>query len=71
MTGSFVRVQRDNKWENIEIEYLTQDEREEFFSNKSHSEILNWIDLLCKNIVEVEYYLSGGSIKDAIQEEEN
>jgi len=28
MTGAYLRVKRNNKWENIEVEYLTDEERE-------------------------------------------
>ena len=31
MTGAYLRVKRNNKWENIEVEYLTNKEREEIY----------------------------------------
>lgn len=31
MTGAYVRVQRDGRWENVEIDQLTYDELTEFF----------------------------------------
>ena len=50
MTGAYLRVKRLGKWQNVEVEYLTPEEREELFINRSKTELLNWIDMLCEKI---------------------
>lgn len=54
MTGAFLRIERNGKMENVEIEYLTKDEREFLFNTKHPDEILNWMDLLCETIRSLE-----------------
>jgi len=43
MTGTFLRVKREDKWENIEIEYLTPDEIQSIFLNKESEELVSWL----------------------------
>ena len=50
MTGAYLRVLRDGKWQALEVEYLTDTERNEIFSNKQHDELVRWINILCDNI---------------------
>jgi hypothetical protein len=58
MTGAYVRNQNKEtgKWESIEVEYLSNQEREEFFKSKEIPELIRWIDMLCNvitnNIIE-------------------
>lgn len=58
MTGTYVRNQNKetSKWESIEIEYLSDQEREEFFNGKATPELIRWINMLCNfitnNIIE-------------------
>jgi len=52
MTGAFLRVKRDNKWLNIEVEHLTDDEREEILKNDTR--LLQWLNCVCKKLVELE-----------------
>ena len=40
MTGVYVRVKRNGKWENIEFELLTDKEMEEFVATKQEQRIL-------------------------------
>lgn len=35
MTGAYLRVKRGDKWENIEVEHLTDDERQKILKNDS------------------------------------
>jgi len=42
MTGIFVRVKRDGKWGNCEIEYLTPDELRVFFAEADQERILRF-----------------------------
>ena len=50
MTGAYIRVQRDGKWQNIEIEHLTRKEREEYFKT---NDPVKWAHLLCEFIAAV------------------
>lgn len=54
MTGAFVRIKRDGKLENIEIEYLSVQERIDLFKDKDKEEILKWLDLTCSVLCEIE-----------------
>lgn len=54
MTGAFVRIKRDGKFENIEIEYLSVQERIDLFKDKDKEEILKWLDLTCSVLCEIE-----------------
>lgn len=54
MTGAFLRVKRGNKFENIEIEHLTKDERFDIFVTREPEEIIRWLDMLCDCIVVCE-----------------
>ena len=47
MTGAYVRVHRDGKWQNIEIEYLTDGERRELFKEADTEELLRWLNFMC------------------------
>lgn len=54
MTGAYIRVKRNNSYDNIEIEHLSIQERKELLQNRSVDELLKWIDLLSEVIVTVE-----------------
>jgi len=54
MTGAFVRIKRDGKFENIEIEYLSVQERINLFKDKDKEEILKWLDLTCSVLCEIK-----------------
>lgn len=47
MTNAYVRVLRDGKWQNVEIEYLLDKEREELFKESSTEELLRWLNFMC------------------------
>ena len=47
MTGAYVRVQRGGKYQNVEIEYLTDGEREELFKGADKEELLRWLNFMC------------------------
>jgi len=47
MTGAYVRIKRGEKWDNIEIEYLTDEELEEFLTEKDSKK---WAIFLAKFI---------------------
>lgn len=54
MTGVYVRVKRDGKMENIEVEYLTVQERYDLFKDRDTDELLRWLDLTCGFLCEFE-----------------
>ena len=54
MTGAFLRVKRDDKFENVEIEHLTEAELDEKFLSRSPEELVSWLKLLCYAIQKVE-----------------
>ena len=47
MTNAYVRVLRDGKWQNVEIEYLLDKEREELFKDAPAKEVLKWLNFMC------------------------
>lgn len=50
MTGAYLRIKRDGEVKNIEVEYLTDEEREQKLGNRTPEELVRWINLLCKTI---------------------
>lgn len=54
MTGAFFRVKRYDKWENVELEYLTDSERGNLLHDKDLPFILSCLDLACKKLRENE-----------------
>lgn len=47
MTGAYLRVKREGTWQNVEIEYLSDAEREELFKERDNEEVLNWLNFMC------------------------
>ena len=56
MTGAYLRVKRGEEWKTIEVEYLTDDEREELLSKDDR--LIHWLHLVCSNLVIVEKALN-------------
>lgn len=54
MTGAYLRVKRGDKWKNIEVENLTDDEIREKFATREPQELINWMIMLCQKIRQVE-----------------
>lgn len=52
MTGVFFRVEREGKFKNIEIEHMTDDEREQIF--KDDSSLMQAFNLVCQKLAETE-----------------
>lgn len=67
MTGAFLRVKRDDKFENIEVEHLTEDELKEKFLSRTPEELVSWMNLLCATIRKVEPILDD-LVQDGILE---
>jgi len=53
MTGAYMRVEREGKFLNIEVEHLTNEEREEIFTARTPEQIVNWLNLVCNVLEEV------------------
>ena len=47
MTGAYLRIKREDKWQNVEIEYLTDGERMELFKEAGTEEVLKWLNFMC------------------------
>ena len=47
MTGAYLRIKREGKWQNVEIEYLSDKEREELFKEAGTEEVLKWLNFMC------------------------
>ena len=57
-TGAYLRVKRDlGKFENIPVEFLTNEERIEKFSARSPEEIINWLNLVCNHLASAYSFL--------------
>jgi hypothetical protein len=56
MTGAYLRVQRDGKWMSLEVEHLTNEEREEKLT--SDHRLIQWLNLACRKLVECESLLN-------------
>lgn len=52
MTGAYLKVKRDNKWCNIEVEHLTNDEREAIL--KDDPRLMKWLHVVCQHLVDAE-----------------
>ena len=52
---AYLRVRREGKLENIEVEYLTDSERQEILKNDTR--LISWINLLCNELVKIEELL--------------
>jgi len=57
MTGAYFRVKRNGKFENIELEHLTEIERREILSGRDDQYLLSCIDILSKKVQESEVIL--------------
>lgn len=54
MTGAYLRAKRGDKFENVEVEHLTDEELEDKFLKRSPEELVNWMKMLCAKIRQVE-----------------
>ncbi len=55
MTGAYLRVKRNGKWENIEVEHLTDLERKEVLGDDTR--LIHWLNCVCEKLVETELLL--------------
>lgn len=59
MTGAYLRVKRGEKWENVEVEHLTDEEIREKFATREPQELINWMIMLCEKLRHLEPLLDG------------
>lgn len=57
MTGAYLRVKRNGKYKNVEIEYLTEDELKELFLDRDKEELVKWISFLVNTIHPIAEFL--------------
>lgn len=55
MTGAYLRVERKGRWESIEVEKLTDEERLDKLGDDSR--LLQWLNLVCEKLNEAEKIL--------------
>ena len=65
MTGAYLRAIRNGKWDNVEVEHLTDEELRDKFSTRPPEELVNWISMLCAKIRQIEPVFKG-LVKDGI-----
>jgi len=54
MTGAYLRVFREDGYVNIEVEHLSNEERQDAFIHRTPEEIVRWLNLVCNTLSEVE-----------------
>lgn len=52
-----MRVERAGAVANIEVEYLTPDERRTLLMGRDPEEVMRWMDMVCGSLVETEILL--------------
>jgi hypothetical protein len=55
MTGAYLRVKRNGKYENVEVEHLTDKEREDLL--KDDNRLIQWLNCVCNKLSEAEKIL--------------
>lgn len=56
MTGAYLRVKRNGKWETIEVEFLTDKERESLLKNDDR--LMSWLHIVCNKLSEINPLLN-------------
>jgi hypothetical protein len=59
MTGAYLRALRNGKWDNIEVEHLSEEELKDKFICRSPEELVNWMSMLCAKIRQIEPIFNG------------
>lgn len=57
-TGAYLRVQREGKWEAIEVENLTDEERNLLFLSRSPEELVRWLNMVCAQVAACDRLIS-------------
>jgi len=59
MTGAYLRAIRNGKWDNVEVEHLTDEELRDKFLTRPPEELVNWMAMLCAKLRDIEPILNG------------
>jgi hypothetical protein len=59
MTGAYLRAIRNGKWDNVEVEHLTDEELRDKFLTRPPEELVNWMAMLCAKLREIEPIFNG------------
>jgi len=57
MTGAYLRVERNGVWESVEVEHLTDKEREIALLGRGDINLLPWLNLVCLSLKKAEQYI--------------
>lgn len=71
MTGAYITIKQDNKWQCIEIEHLTPSELEEYLKIFEKEELIGWVDYLTTFIARLEQDIKNFHHYSGITEEGN
>ena len=50
MTGAYFRVKRGEKYHPVEVEYLSNEEREKLLGDKEKAFLIDLVNILCNSI---------------------
>jgi hypothetical protein len=64
MTGAYLRVKRNDKYENVEIEYLTNEEIDEVFGKAENEEMRRWIKFLVNQLYSIATFIDKEPLSD-------
>jgi hypothetical protein len=64
MTGAYLRVKRNDKYENVEIEYLTDEEIDEVFGKAENEEMRRWIKFLVNQLYSIATFIDKEPFSD-------
>ena len=68
MTGAYVRIKRDGKWQPIEIEELSEDELHTFLDLQDKEHVVKWVVFLVKWMQ--LHLMVGPEEEEGVEEEE-
>lgn len=54
MTGAYLRSKTETGSEPVEVEHLSPEERRRHLKDRDPEEVMRWMDMLCKKLVETE-----------------
>jgi len=64
MTKAYLRVKRNDKYENVEIEYLTNEEIDEVFGKAENEEMRRWIKFLVNQLYSIATFIDKEPLSD-------
>jgi len=53
MTGAYIQIKRNGEYHSVEIEYLTDAERNEALRSAGHKRIMQWLHFVCHKLNEI------------------